>query len=199
MSEQRDPSIEEPGYLPIARFGIIGAMLALALSVGPRCANAGTPYEAQIAGLITATLGTFIAGEFTGQSESNADAVATRPACKPRDYEDLHLSSNQKTFDAFHQRCKIVETTVDPTHIHVTAYLPFGHCESLRQQFDSMLNEQVFGLPPKDQSNAVEFRYKGAYFSSSSGRNLARRAGLQSSCQSDGSLRISALRKSTRR
>ena len=172
---------------------IVAALLIFVL-LSPPLARAATPYEAQIGGFITASLWVLITGEFAGRRPSNADALATRRACKPSDYDDLRAAANDSVaFDAFHQRCKLVEGLVDATHIHGTAYLPPGYCETLKAAFDRMLVEQIYSAPA-DAGDLVVFEYKGSSYRATR-RALARGAKLQSSCRDDGSLRVSAPRK----
>ncbi len=156
--------------------------------------RAGTPYEAQIGGFITASLSALITGEFAGRSPSNEYALPTRRACKPSDYDDLRAAANDPAaFDAFRKRCKLVEGLVDAVHVHGTAYLPPGYCETLKAAFDRMLVEQVYSVPP-EAGRMLIFEYKGSRYGGSR-RDLARVAKLQSSCREDGSLRVSAPRK----
>jgi hypothetical protein len=174
------------------------ASLALLLSAAPclsRMAFAGgTSYEAQIGGFIYATLRTLITGEFAGRRPSNADAKLDRPVCRPDDYRDLRAAADdQFAFDAFHRRCQLVEHKTDNTHVHETAYLPLGYCETLKAALETMLAERVYAERLRS-SDIVMIEYKGSRFEGS-GLRLARGARLQAKCQDDGSLRISAPRK----
>lgn len=156
-----------------SQLGVVAVLIVLAASLVLLPAHAGTPYEAQIGGFMTATLQTLITGEFAGRSPSNADAALHRPVCRPDDYEDLRAAANDRAaFDAFRRRCKLVEGAIDATHVHSTAYLPPGYCEKLKEKlkgaFEKALAERVY---------------------------LARGAGLEVTCQDDGAIRVSAPRK----
>jgi hypothetical protein len=173
---------------------VASALILLMVFLSPSPAGAATPYEAQIGGFITASLSVLITGEFAGRSPSNADALASRRACKPSDYDDLRAAANDRVaFDAFRKRCRLVEGLVDATHTHGTAYLPRGYCEALKAAFDRMLVEQIYSVPA-DAGDLVIFEYKGSRYEGSR-RDLARGAKLESSCRDDGSLRVSAPRK----
>ena len=166
----------------IGRLGATAVLLAFSSLSAPPQAHAGTPYEAQIGGFMTAALQTLITGEFAGRSPSNADAALNRPVCRPSDYDDLRAAANDRaTFDAFHRRCKLVEGKIDETHVHSTAYLPHGYCETLKTAFETAMNKhRTTGL----------IEYKGAR--SQVPGNWAQ---LQATCREDGSLQISAPRK----
>jgi hypothetical protein len=169
-------------------------LLLLALVSAPLPTLAGTPYEAQIGGFLTAALQTLITGEFAGRSPSNADAQPQRPICKPSDYDDLRAAANDRAaFDAFRRRCHLVETKVDSTHVHGTVYLPSGYCEALKNVFDKMMATEVYAAA-EEKGEWVVFEHKGSRYEATR-RTLARRAQIKSSCQADGSLRISAPRK----
>jgi hypothetical protein len=181
---------------PYSRFwklGVAMALLALAsLSVLPGV-YAKTRYEAQIGGFVAAVLQSLITGEFAGQRPSQADARPDRPICKANDYADLRAAANDKAaFDAFRRRCDLVETIIDTTHVHSTAYLPHGHCEILRRAFETALVEQVYSVR-RNPGDWVIIEYKGSRYAGSD-RELGRGARLQSICQDDGSLRVSAPR-----
>jgi hypothetical protein len=167
----------------------------LAITFLPSQALAGTSYEAQIGGFIHSTLQTFITGEFAGRRPSQSDiAGLNRPVCKPADYDDLRAAANdQAAFDAFRRKCKFVDVKKDDTHVHGTAHLPRGYCETLKNAFETMLTEQVYSDTP-DGKWEVVFEYKGSRYDSSK-RALARGARLKTMCLDDGSLRVSAPRK----
>ena len=173
---------------------VVAVLVALAASLVPPPAHAGTPYEAQIGGFMTATLQTLITGEFAGRSPSNADAALHRPVCRPGDYEDLRAAANDRgAFDAFHRRCKLVEGTIDGTHVHSTAHLPQGYCERLKSAFEKALAEQVYAEPASPTPDVI-IEYKGSRFRTTK-RQLARGAGMKVTCQDDGAIRVSAPRK----
>ena len=75
-----------------------------------------------------------------------------------------------------------------------TAFLPSGYCETLKRAYDNMLAERVYAVTDDTQKHWVEFEYKGSRYSSNSGA-LARGAQLQTKCNDNGSLSVSALRK----
>jgi hypothetical protein len=181
----------------VRTLGIVVAMLTPATLCTSPPVRAATPYEAQIGGFMTATLQTLITGEFAGRSPSNADAALNRPICKPSDYDDLRAAANDRAaFDAFRRRCKLVEGTIDATHVHSTAYLPHGYCETLKTAFETVLAERIYaesGNPTRE----LIIEYKGSR-SESTDRLLARGAQLRTTCRDDGSLRISAPRKRPR-
>lgn len=170
----------------LVAFAACGTQPALAL---------GTSYEAKIGGFIHASLQTIIVGEFAGRRISQVDAPLQRPVCRPDDYADLRATANDpEAFDAFHRRCKFVEVKVDETHVVGTAFLPSGYCETLKRAYDNMLAERVYAVTDEPQKWSVEFEYKGSRYYSTSGP-LARGAQLQTKCNDDGSLSISAPRK----
>jgi len=180
--------------MQVSRPNFITALLALAMLCASLPVRAAGPYEAQIGGFMTATLQTLITGEFAGRSPSNADAALNRPICKPSDYDDLKAAANDRAaFDAFRQRCKLVEGTTDGTHVHSTAYLPPGYCETLKTAFETVLTERVYAAPT-NPTRMLIIEYKGSRYESTN-RQLARGAQLQAICQDDDSLRVSAPRK----
>ena len=165
---------------------ICGSQLAFAL---------GTPRGSQIAGFIWATLETIIIGEFAGRRPSQADALPSRPVCRPDDYTDLRAAANDTALlDALPRRCKFVDVKVNDTHVVGTAYLPAGYCETLKRAYDNMLAERVYAVTDDSQKHWVEFEYKGSRYLANNGA-LVRGARLQTSCNDDGSLSISAPRK----
>ena len=181
-------------FVCVRKLSVVAGALALAVLCAPLLARAATPYEAQIGGFMYAALQALIIGEFAGRSPSQADAPLDRPICKPSDYDDLHAAANDMAaFDAFRRRCHLVETTIDSQYVYSTAYLPAGYCETLKQAFDRMLAEQVY-TPRSDAGDWVIFEYKGSRYAATR-RALAYGARLQTTCQGDGSLRVSALRQ----
>ena len=184
-------------YRQFVKLGLAAAMLALSSIWATPAARAGTPYEAQIGGFMSASLQTIITGEFAGRSPSNADAIATRRICLPGDYDDLRASAHDRAaFDAFHKRCDLVEFTVDASQVHAVAYLPSGSCETLKKVWDAMMVDHIHAVPP-GAGPWVIFEYKGSRYEATQ-RHLARGAQLRSSCQADGSLRITGPRKRPR-
>jgi hypothetical protein len=180
----------------LAQLGLFAALLWIGVAAAP-AARAGTPYEAQIGGFMAASLQTIITGEFAGRTPSNVDAVATRRICQPSDYADLRAATNDRAaFDAFHRRCHLIEERIDVSQVHAIARLPENYCEKLKDVFDRMMAEHINTVSPS-AGPWIVFAYKGARYESNS-RILARGAHLQSSCQDDGSLRISAPRKRPR-
>lgn len=179
----------------VGELGVVVALLAMAatmLVLPP--VRAATPYEAQIGGFMTATLQTLITGEFAGRSPSNADAALDRPICRPSDYDDLRAAANDRAaFDAFRRRCKLVEGKLDGTHVHSTAYLPPGYCERLKAAFEKVLAERIYAEPASPTPDMI-IEYKGSQFRTT-GRQLARGARMEATCQDDGALRVSAPRK----
>ena len=175
------------------RLGLAALVVALAMLSGSSAPLAKTPYEAQIGGFMAAALQALIMGEFAGRKPSQVDAAPWRRACRPADYEDLRASATDTAaFDAFHRECKLVETKVDATHVHAVAYLPRGYCKTLKNVFEAVLAEKVYGAP-RGASEWLVIEYKGSRYGGSD-LTLARGAQLKTACQRDGSLRISAPR-----
>lgn len=175
------------------------AALALASVLWSTPGSGGTSYESQIGGFIAASLGTLITGEYAGRRPSQVMAPLHRPACKPADFEDLRRAATDKVaFDAIAKRCKLTASTYDDKDVHVTAYLPPGDCEKLKDAFERMLAEHVYASPrPGAHPEDVTFEYKGSFYSGSR-RTLARYARLRATCHPDGSLRVSAPRNPRR-
>lgn len=174
-------------------------LLALALAcLSPQASALGTSYEAKIGGFIYASLHTIIVGEFAGRKISQVDAPLQRPVCRPNDFEDLRATGKDNAaFDAFHRRCKYVEVRVNDTHVVGTAYIPSGHCETLKRVYNNMLAEHVYAVTDTPQKYFIEFEYKGSRYYANDGA-LARGAQLQTKCNEDGSLSIAAPRKRPR-
>lgn len=174
--------------------GIALCLLYLAALLAPQSAQTGTSYEAQIAGFMAAALQALITGEFAGRKPSQVDAELHRPVCRPSDYDDLRAAATDAAaFDAIRRRCKFTEGKIDATEVYNIAYLPPGYCETLKTAFERVLVDQVYDAPP-DSGDLVVIEYKGSRYLGS-GRGLARRARLHATCESDGSLRVSASRK----
>jgi hypothetical protein len=177
--------------------GIVVALLAITALLTPVRACAATPYEAQLGGLIHSLLNAFIIGEFGGRTVANPH-FNPRPICKPEDYDDLReAAKDNATLIAFHQRCRLIESTMDGTHVHAVAYLPPGHCEAIKNAFETMLAKQVHAVPyvpgsPHDLT--IEFKE----IRLSSNREFIRRAELTVTCQPDSSIRVSAPQKQYR-
>lgn len=153
---------------------------------------AATPYEAQIGGLMTAMLQTFITGEFAGRRPSNADAALNRPACKPSDYDQLRAAANDTAaFDAFHRKCKLVEGRLDNEYVSSTAYLPEGYCEPLR---DAVRAALINILDHQDRTTSIIINYKGSRFLVTR-VDLIRAAVLEVTCQDGGALILKTQRK----
>jgi hypothetical protein len=110
------------------------------------------------------------------------------------DYDDLRAAANDRAaFDAFRRRCKLVEGKLDGTHVHSTAYLPPGYCERLKAAFEKVLAERIYAEPASPTPDMI-IEYKGSQFRTT-GRQLARGARMEATCQDDGALRVSAPRK----
>jgi hypothetical protein len=142
-------------------------------------------------------LTTLIIGEFGGRTRANNDDGALkRRICQPGDYDDLReAAKDNATLIAFHRRCRLIEWKSDSTHIYDIAYLPSGYCERLKTAFDAMLAVHVYSVPSTSR-DWLSFEYKGLRLEMGAGdRELIRRAGLVATCQSDGSLQVSAPRK----
>ena len=75
--------------------------------------------------------------------------------------------------------------------MHGTAYLPQGDCFTIKRAYDAMLADQL--SRPASEGRLMTFDYKGAKFSASS-RWLVAQAQLRTTCEADGSLRVSAKR-----
>ena len=160
-----------------------------------RALGMGTSYESQLVGFMSSALQTLAKGEFAGRGPSQVDASPTRPICRPSDFHDLRAAaSDQAAFDELRRRCRLIETKGDDTHVHAVMYLPTGYCETLKNAFDAMLVDQVYGPPRNAHPDDVRFEYKGSLFHASR-RALARGARLESKCAADGALRVSAPRK----
>jgi hypothetical protein len=172
------------------------ALVALAATCGAQLAFAlGTPRGTQIGGFIHSSLQTIITGEFAGRRPSQADALPSRAVCRPDDYTDLRAAANDTALlDALRRRCKFVDVKVNDTHVVGTAYLPAGYCETLKRAYDNMLAERVYAVTDDSQKHWVEFEYKGSRYLANDGA-LVRGAQLQTKCNDDGSLSISAPRK----
>ena len=169
--------------------------LALLMLCAISSAFSKSQYESQIASFIGGALTTLITGEFAGRRPSVADAVATRPFCRPDDYDELRAGRHDPAaFKAFHERCRLVEIEQDETHVHGTAYLPAGYCVTLKGAFDKVMAEEVYAKPVRTYGRDMVIEHKGSRFSASY-RALAEGARLTSACRVDGSLRISAPRQ----
>lgn len=83
---------------------------------------------------------------------------------------------------------------MNDAHVVGTAYLPLGRCETLKQAYDEMLAKHVNLEWVDDKERVIDFVYKGARYASTS-RTLAKNAQLQTKCNDDGSLSISAARR----
>jgi hypothetical protein len=159
-----------------------------------------------VIGALYSTLQTFVTGEFARRRPSEAITPANRSVCRPNDYADLVVAaSNTAAFDEFHRRCRLVEITRTDTHVIATAYLPSRYCDQLKDAYDRMLAEHVFAMKADVKENPamkeelketwLEFEYKGSRYFSSDGAARLRSAQLQTICNDDGSLSISAARK----
>ena len=171
-------------------------LLALAGQLAPSPVLAGgRPYESKIGGFMYAAMEALITGEFAGRRPSQVDASLTRPVCRGSDYDDLRAAAHDRVaFDELRRRCQWVETINDSTHVHATAYLPPGYCGILKSAFDAMLLDHIYGPPRHPNREEVMFEYKGSHYSATV-RTLASGARIESSCEADGALRVSAPRK----
>ncbi len=162
----------------------------------PSCSlHCGYPQQrltkAQVGGLIHSLLSAFVIGEFGGRTRANPH-FNQRPICKPGDYEDLReAAKDDATLIAFHQRCRLIESAMDDTHVHGIAYLPPGYCGSLKNAFETVLVEVASG-----NQNASIIKHKEMHLDFN--RTFARSAELKATCQADGSLRISAPKRKYR-
>lgn len=170
----------------------ITVLLVLAASGGQARALWGTPYEAQVGGLMSSLLTPYIIGEFGGRTVANPH-FNQRQTCGPSDFADLQTAAgDDKALVAFHQKCRLIEFSLDETHVYQTAYLPAGRCEAIKNEFERMLNEKVYAMPyVAGEDNQLIIEYKSMRHVGSN-REFARNARLKVSCQSDGSIRVSA-------
>jgi hypothetical protein len=171
----------------------MSALLALG---APQIAHAATPYEAQLAGRIYSILFTMIVGEFGGRTDANTDGTLDKRLCEPRDYDDLReAAKDDATLIAFHYRCDIVGSRGDSTHVHLVAHPPRGHCEKLKESFETLLAVHVYPVPLGSRDTfTVESKALRREFGSGE-RELFRGARLAVTCSDDGMLRVSAPRK----
>jgi len=135
------------------------------------------------------TLATLIGGEFAGRRVPGDRAYG--PPCKPEDFESLRAGGNPIRTEQFVPSCRIAEFRLEEAHMHVTSYLPSGSCEVIRNAFDDILKQAIYGR----SDPSISYEYKGAKYSTAKHGDAVRGAQLQASCQADGSLRVTALRQ----
>jgi hypothetical protein len=180
----------------VRKLRIVATMLALATLCGLSPARAATPYQAQLAGRVYAILTTLIIGEFGGRTRANTDGTLDKRICQPSDYDDLReAAKDDATLIAFRRRCDLVETKIDSAHVHSIAYPPSGYCETLKKAFEMVLAVHVYAVPSTSRDWLI-LEYKGLRLEMGApDREMIRRAQLQATCQDDGALRVSGLRK----
>jgi hypothetical protein len=153
----------------------------------------GTPYEGQIKGFMSATVSTFVHGEFAGRSILSKRFDPARAACTPDDFEKLLVNrGDDAVFERFDSSCRIITFTEDWRHVHGVVRLPQGYCETIKTAYDHMLATQIKSYFTKEYDEVI-ISYRGAYTRTS--QNLARSAKLQTNCRADGSFYIRAERK----
>jgi hypothetical protein len=182
--------------MQVCKPSFIATALAWAMLCAPPPVRAATPYQAQLGGRVNEILSTLIIGEFGGRTRANTDATLNKRICQPRDYDDLReAAKDNATLIAFHKRCRLIEFRYDETHVYSTAYLPSGHCQTLKASFEAMLAAHVYAVPSTSKDWLI-FEYKGLRLEmGAADREMIRRAQLQATCRDDGSLRISAPRR----
>lgn len=153
----------------------------------------GTPWEAQVGGLVYITMNVFVRGEFAdGQPPANQVHRITRRICAAEDF--LRLSSQivtRERFLEFDRECETIDVSYKNRTVTGTAFLPAGHCETIQREFLKMLRDQVYSYA--SDAHDIVINYKGATIRTSR-RGLARSLTIAASCNSDASFSVTARR-----
>lgn len=154
----------------------------------------------ELSSSVEAVLLPFVIGEFDGRVvvdyQKRNDLELRRPVCEASDYGDLReAATDVEALRAFRRRCKFVETNVSATQVHAAAYLPPGHCNTLKEAIGAMLATKVNSSAGTTNEPLV-IEYKDARGELGyPDKLLIRGARLQLACDEEGVLRVTAPRR----